>query len=153
MSRGHTLNLGKLTEFIGGRGFDTHILKTIGQVVATTMNRRIRIGSGGKTVDGELIDPNSPGWEEAKVRSGHSPEPLVMTGQMTEPDAWEVKIGSEMTIELTLSSEHHEKWDNIMEIALSTGRNWTEVWGIGELERAAAMDALARELDKALNIK
>ena len=100
-------------------------LRELGKAIAAQIGRRIRNFS--QTADGSAIDPNSLSWKEFK---GGLP-PLVLTGQMTEPKAWDVAVEGNGIV-LTLSAEHHEKYDNIVAIANETDRNWWKAFGVGQ---------------------
>ena len=144
------LDLGALEQI--AKGVPKEILTVMGEGIAFKMGRRIRDDS--HTVFGETLDPNSPGWHEFKLEDGFVGRPLVMTGAMTEKNAWKVKINQKSgTITLTLDSQHHKKWDTIINIAEKTGRNWDEAWGIGEEEFKHVMATLKRWLDKLLGMK
>ena len=70
---------------------------------------------------------------------------------MTEPNAWEVTVNEKTgTISLSLSGEHREKWDNIMDIAETQNRNWNKGWGIGEFEIGMMINNLRRWLERML---
>lgn len=146
----HTLDLGPLGRLVK-QGLPDQDALAIGKAIASEMGRRIRSGGGGKTVDGQRIDPNSPGWAIKKRLSGRAQvdAPLVYTGRMTDPDAWETTWNGDAIV-LTLRGEHRDKWDNIHEISDAKGRNWDQAWGIGSSEADIAMVYLDRAVKRML---
>lgn len=147
-TRTHSFNLGPITKLLEGAAMG-HIRERLGEAARDAMVRRIR--PMGLTADLEPIDPNSAGWRDDKVQRGYTGEPLVMTGAMTEVDAWDVTVEGE-TVVLTLSADHHAKWDNIHRIAEETDRNWDRVYDLGPEEAEVVVGALEREVRKAIGI-
>lgn len=112
-----------------------------------TMQRRIREGF---TISLEKLDANSDFWDAFKAKKGFLTEPLQMTGEMTKPAAFNIRIIGDNYQQLArrhltdfvaieLASKHQEKWDNIHEIAENTGKNWNQAWWFGKLELEAVL--------------
>ena len=99
------------------------VLQRIGEVAAAAMGARIRQLQA--TAYGEKLDENTEFTLDLKAEQGLVLSPLIATNAMTEPNAWQVTIDAEKgTVTLRLDSAHHHKWDNIMDIAEKTNRNW-----------------------------
>ena len=144
----HRLDLGVLSDFKSLLSGD--ILTDLGEAVAAEFGGRVRMGAVGKTASGEPIDPNSPGWALRKKLEGRDPNPLMFYGDMTEPKAWSVSTVGDVVV-LELNPEHQEKWDNIHE--LRNGRNWDEVWIVGDSEEELILLYIARYIEKELGLK
>lgn len=130
-----TLNLGPILRLRDGIPDD--ISKRMGKQAASDIGRRIR--NLGVTVDLEKLDPNSEFTKIEKEKAGVPNLPLVLTGDMSEPSAWEVGVGPGR-VALTLKGEHQAKWDNIVDIAERTGKNWNRAYGIGANEITGVMN-------------
>jgi hypothetical protein len=138
MARETSLDLGWI-EDIANHGFPDKVKHDMIARMRGQMQRRIREGF---TVKMQKINENSEVWKIIKHRAGFAhTEPLQMTGDMTQPSAWTIKIsGDEFRLEL--KGEHHEKWDTIHGIAEKTGKNWDDAWGFGDLETREGLDEL-----------
>ena len=132
-----SLDLGPILRLRDGVPQD--ISERIGKQIASDIGRRIRNNS--VTVDGEKIDANSEFTQRLKELEGRPNIPLVNTGGMTEPAAWEVETGKN-GLRLEILAEHQAKWDNIVSIAEKTGRNWKKSFGVGVMEFQAVAAAI-----------
>jgi len=132
-----SLDLGPILQLRDGVPQD--ISERLGKQIASDIGRRIR--NDNVTVDGERIDANSEFTQRVKELEGRPNIPLVNTGAMTEPAAWEVK-GGQQGLSLEILPEHQGKWDNIVSIAEKTGRNWKKSFGIGVMEFRAVAAAI-----------
>ena len=144
VSRSGKWDLGPIMEF-ANEGLPSDLLEELGKAMAASQGRRIKLGAGGVTFDGERLDPNSESWVREKQRRGGSVEPLVFRGLMTEPTAWEVST-EDQGVTLTLKATHQRKWDTIIEIAEKTGNNWKRAWGFGDMEDSAVLHLIGRWL-------
>jgi hypothetical protein len=147
----HTFDLGDIKKLLGGLPQD--LMQRFGNIIIETQTRRIR--SHSITRDGDNIDPNSVGWAEVKATDGKSEfpiYPLVHTGQMLRHNSWIIKSTTGEVI-VSLSSEHHEKLDNIDDIASQKGLNWLEAFGIGKKEVRAIMKQLDKWLMEQIGVQ
>lgn len=119
------LNISNLEKIVES-GLPDKVKKDIGNALIARQWRRIKYES--ETYDGEKLDDNAPFYADAKFEETGSDRPLVLTGAMTEPDAFEISSTIDgLSIELT--PEHFEKWDNIVDIAETQGKNWNKAFG------------------------
>ena len=115
----------------------------IGEAVVYAHNQRIREAS--MTPDGQSIDRDTQGWEEAKqLNRTEEPaihwHPLVYTGYSTEEESWDVKLVSDDRIHCRTDEQAS---NNIREaLKKAGGRNWEYAYGVGDVELSTAMKVL-----------
>lgn len=120
----------------------------IGRIIDRSIGNRIRYEQ--KNAKGQRLDPVEPITDEIKADEGYTPGiTLVRSGAMTNPGAWEITIASD-TIVLTLRAEHHKKWDDIIDIAYRSGKNWDYAFDIGPREMVAIYEAISTYLTENL---
>lgn len=125
-------------------GIPQYVMKRMGQSAVEAHNFRLRNLS--QTADGQQLDPNAPGWEEAK-RTGETDQmaidskPLIYTGNSTLANSWNIDAKKD-TITCKVNPGASEHVREALEHA--RGRNWEYAYGAGEYELAAVMKTLAR---------
>lgn len=137
-----TADLGPIESLVSG-GVPDRIKMEVGRKLAQVMGERIAYKQ--KTIDGEIIDANSPTYADVKSEDpmSGSNQPLVFSGRMTTTNAWDITVEPDGVI-LELKPEHQEKWDNIMLIAENKGKNWNRAWGFTEEEIAYGIGIIER---------
>ena len=123
------------------------VLNAMGEAAAMQLSDRIR--NLHLTADLSALDPNSEGWEEAKLTNttpepAISAHPLVYTGQSTNAlEPYRITVGNnEIAIQYTGPARETvaEVWAHSEEL----GNNWRDAYSLGELENAAAMKPLIK---------
>jgi hypothetical protein len=137
MQRVTKLNIGPLQEIL--KGCPAVILNEIGKQLASDQGRRIR--NEGLTYDGDVLSENSPGYRAKKEVQYGETRTGVASGAMTEPDAWDPKVGNNRVL-ITLDAEHHQKQDNMIGISQKTGKNYDRMFGVGAFEQEQIMAML-----------
>lgn len=132
------------------RGIPKEVAVEAGQYVARAIGARIKYQS--EDARGQELDPVEPITDRIKADEGQQTgRALVATGQLTDWGAFDVLVNGD-TISLVLKGQHHEKWDNIIEIAQRTGKNWDYAFDLSETEVNVALFAIIRWINEQLGI-